>query len=69
MKREKKFLSVNYNYDVNVVTSHFKDMNLGENNVCRYIFEVRERLDITGEETRASFSGHGLRAMATTNRI
>lgn len=42
-------------------------MNRGGEKSYRYNREVCEMLDITGERTRAIFSGHALRATSTTD--
>lgn len=62
-------LSVNYYYDVYDLITNFKDMNSGEMNFFRCIYEVCSKLEITRKGTLDSFKGHEMRDTAITNRF
>lgn len=68
-KRDSVFLSINYGFKKADSYSFFKNPNLGEQNLARYIRQVCEKLAISVEGLRDSFSMHRLRATAISNRF
>lgn len=61
------FLSVNYSFKPDQISTFYKKSNLGPRTISNYVTQTCKDLQIVGEGTRECFTAHGLRATAITN--